>query len=76
MAPRGLGPEKIVNLHDVVERRFSMIIAQVKASLADRAKEVVSRFETSSNDRDKDRIRKAFCRCLWSWSLLIQKRVI
>ena len=34
------------------------------ASLADRAKEVVSRFETSLNDQGKDRMRKVFHRYL------------
>ena len=44
---------------------------QVEASLADQAKDVVAHIETSSNDQDKDRMRKEFYRCLWSWSLPI-----
>ena len=48
----------------------------VEASLANRAKEEVSQFETSSFDQDKDRMRKAFHRCLWSQSLPIWKRVV
>ena len=60
MALRGLDPEMIVNLHDVVERRFSKMFAQFEASLSDRV---------------KDKVRKAFHSCLWSWSLSIWKRV-
>ena len=49
MDPRGLDPKMIVNLHDVVERRFS---------------EIFSQFETSLVDRVKDGVRKKFHRCL------------
>lgn len=61
MAPRGLDPEMIVNLRDVVERRFSKMSTQFEASLVDRI---------------KDKVRKEFCGCLWSWSLWIQKKVV
>ena len=44
--------------------------------MADRTKKVVAQFETSLDDRDKDRMRKAFHIWLCSWSLLIWKRVI
>ena len=71
MAPRGLDPEMIVNLCDVVERKFSKMSMWVEASLVDCAKEVAAWFETSLDDRGKDRIRKALHRCLWSWSLPI-----
>ena len=43
---------------------------RLDASLVDRAKEA-TQFETGSDDRDKDKLRKAFGRCLWSWSLPI-----
>ena len=66
MALRGLDPEMIANLHDVLERRFSKMFSWVEASLDGRAKEVVARFETSLTDQDKDMIRKKFHRCLWS----------
>ena len=56
MASRGLDLQMIVNLHDVVERRFS---------------EMFSQFETSLADQVKDGVRKAFHRCLWSRNLLI-----
>ena len=49
MAPRGLDPEMIANLCDVVERRFSEMFAQFEASLADQV---------------KDGMRKEFRRCL------------
>lgn len=49
-----------MNLRDVMERRFSEMPTRLEASLADRV---------------KDRVRKAFCGCLWRWSLPIQKRV-
>ena len=75
MALRGLKPEMIVNLCDVVERRFFKMSTQFEAGLANRAKEVSTQFEASSIDRVKDRVRKEFHRCLWSWSLPIWKRV-
>ena len=61
MDPRGLDPEMIVNLHDILEKKFSEIFAWLDASLA---------------NQDKDRMRKEFHRCLWSWSILIQKGVV
>ena len=51
MALRGLDPKMIMNLHDVVERKFSEMSAWLNASLA---------------DQDKDGMRKTFRRCLWS----------
>lgn len=66
MAPRVLDPEMIVHLCDVVERRFFEMFSWFEASLVDQDKEVIAWFETSSVDQDKDRMRKAFCRCLWS----------
>ena len=50
MAPRGLDPEMIVNLCDVVERRFSKMSSQFEASLANRAKKEVAQFETNSTN--------------------------
>ena len=47
-----------------------------EASLVDQANEVVAQFETSLAGQDKDRIGKAFHRCLWSWTLPIWKRVV
>ena len=41
MALRGLDPEMIVNLHDVVERRFSQMFSWFETSLADRVKDGV-----------------------------------
>ena len=76
MALRGLDPKMITNLRDVVERKFSEMSSWLDASLADQGKKVVAQFETSLDDWGKYRMRKAFCRCLWSWSLLIQKRVV
>ena len=75
MALRGLDHEMIANLHDIVERKFSEMSTRLEASLVDQAKEEVAWFETSLVDRDKDRMGKTFYRCLWSWSILIQKRV-
>ena len=42
MALRGLDPKMIINLHDVVERKFYEMYAQLDASLVDRRKKVVS----------------------------------
>ena len=50
MAPRGLDPQNIMNLCDILERRFYEMSTEVEASLVDRAKEMVSQFETSSTD--------------------------
>ena len=61
MDPRGLYPEMIVDLCDVVERKFYEMSTRLDASLADRDKEV-DQFETSLA---KDKMRKEFCRCLW-----------
>ena len=66
MAPRGLDPKMIANLCDVMERRFFEMYEQFEASLVDQEKKEVALFETSSSDRDKDKMRKAFRRCLWS----------
>ena len=66
----------IENLCDVLERRFSKMFVHVAASLANRTKKVVAHFETSLADQDKDKMRKAFCRFFWSWSLLIWKRFV
>ena len=48
MALRELDLEKIANLYDVLERRFSELSAQFEASLADQAKKEAALFETSS----------------------------
>ena len=61
----------ITNLHDVVERKFSEMSAQLDASLADRGKKVVAQFEASLTNRVKDEVRKEFHSYLWSWSLSI-----
>ena len=50
MALRGLDPEIITNLCDVLERRFSKMYAQVETSLANQSKEVVAKFENSLDD--------------------------
>ena len=71
MAPRGLDPEMIANIRDVVERNVSNMSTQFEARLVDQTKKVVAQSETSLDDWGKDRIRKAFHRCLWSWSLPI-----
>ena len=71
MALRGLDPKMIMNLHDVVERKFSKMSTQLDASLANRGKKVVAQFEASLDDRVKDEVRKEFCSYLWSWSLPI-----
>ena len=64
MAPRGLDPEMITNLRDVVERRFFEMSARFEASLANRTKKEVAQFETSLANQKKDRMRKAFHRFL------------
>ena len=61
----------IVNIHDVVERKFSEMSTQLDASLANRGKYVVAQFEASLADRVKDEVRKEFRIYLWSWSLPI-----
>ena len=66
----------IMNLHDVVERKFSEMSTQLDASLVDRGKKVVAQFEASLVDRVKDEVRKEFRSYLWSWSLPIRKRVV
>ena len=76
MAPRGLEPEMIAKVCDIVERNFSKMYTQFEARLANQTKKVVTQFETSSVDQGKDRMRKALRRCLWSCSLSIQKRVV
>ena len=67
MAKRGLDPETIAKVHDIVERNFSKMYTRFEARLADQTKKVVAQ----SDDQGKDRIRKAFQRCFWSWSLPI-----
>ena len=66
MAPRGLDPEMIAKVRDIVERNFSKMYTRFEARLANQTKKVVAQSETSLNDRGKDRTRKVFCRCLWS----------
>ena len=76
MALRGLDPKMIANLHDIVEKKFSKMSTRLDASLADRGKKVIAKFEASLADRVKDEVRKEFRSYLWSWSLLIRKRVV
>ena len=71
MDPRGLDPRMIANHHDIVEKNFSEMSTQLDASLADRGKKVIAKFEANLADRVKDEVRKEFCSYLWSWSLLI-----
>ena len=75
MALRGLDPKMIVNLHDIVEKKFSEMSIRLDASLADRGKKVIAKFEASLADQVKDEVRKEFRSYLWSWSLLIWNRV-
>ena len=42
MALRGLDPKMIANLHDIVEKKFFEMSAQLDASLVDRGKKVVA----------------------------------
>ena len=72
MATRGLDPEMIAKVRDIVERNFSKMYTRFEARLADQTKNVVAQ----SDDQSKERIRKAFQRCFWSWSLSIQKKVV
>lgn len=60
MAPRGLDSRIIVNIYVVVERMVYEIFSLFEASLANRV---------------KYKVKKAFHRDLWSWSLLSCKRV-
>ena len=76
MAPRGLDPKMITKFHDILEWNFSKMFDRFEARLADRTKKVVAQFDTSLDDQSKERMRKAFHRCLWSWSLPIRKRVV
>ena len=71
MALRGLDPKMIANLHDIVEKKFSEISTRLNASLVDRGKKVIAKFEASLVDQVKDEVRKEFCSYLWSWSLPI-----
>ena len=50
MALRGLDPKMIMNLRDVVERKFFEMSTWLDASLADRGKKVVAQFEASLAD--------------------------
>ena len=72
MATRGLDPEMIAKVCDIVERNFSKMFDRFEARLADNTMKVVSQ----SDDQGKERIRKAFQRCFLSWSLPIRKRVV
>ena len=76
MAPRGLDPEMIANLHDIVESKFFEMSVQLDGSLASRVKKVVAQFEASLANQVKNEVRKEFYSYLWSWSLPIQKRVV
>jgi len=76
MALRGLDPKMIRNIHDVVERKFSEMSTRLDASLVDQGKKVVAQFEASLAGQVKDEVRKEFHSYLWSWGLLIQKRVV
>lgn len=60
MSLRRLDPRMIANLHDVVEKRLYEMFSRLEASLVDQVKEGMVEFH----------------RCLWSWSLLIWKRVV
>ena len=71
MALRRLDPKMIANLHDIVEKKFSKMSIRLDASLVDRGKKVIAKFEASLADRVKDEVRKEFHSCLWSWSLPI-----
>ena len=62
MATRGLDPEMIAKVRDIVERNFSKMYTRFEARLANQTKKVVAQ----SNDQGKDNIRKAFQRCFWS----------
>ena len=66
MALRGLDPKMITNLHDVVERIFFEMSAQLDASLANQGKKVVAQIEVSLANRVKDELRKVFNSCLLS----------
>ena len=59
MALRGLDPETIAKVRDIVERNFSKMYTQFEARLADQTKKVVAQ----SDDQNKEMIRKAFQRC-------------
>ena len=72
MALRGLDPKTIAKVRDIVERNFSKMFDRFEARLANQTKKVVAQ----SDDQSKERIRKAFQRCFWSWSLPIRKRVV
>ena len=54
MDPRGLDPEMITKLRDVVERRFSEMTARFEASLADR----VAQFKAGLANRVRDEVKK------------------
>ena len=76
MALRGLDPKMIVNLHDILEKTFSEIYNQLDASVADRGKKVIAKFEANLTDHVKDEVRKEFHSYLLSWILPIWKRVV
>ena len=44
MALRGLDPKMIVNLHDIVEKKFSEMSIRLDASLVDRGKKLIAKF--------------------------------
>ena len=62
----GDGSERITNLHDVVERKFSKMSTRLDASLANRGKKAVAQFEACLADQVKDEVRKEFYSFLWS----------
>ena len=53
----------IANLHDIVEKKFSEMSTWLDASLADRGKKVIAKFEASLTDQVKDEVRKEFHSC-------------
>ena len=67
-----MDPKMIAKVCDIVERNFSKMFDRFEATLTDQTKKVVAQ----SDDQGKERIRKAFQRCFWSWSLPIRKRVV
>ena len=58
MAPRGLDPGMIANIHDIVERRINEAIVWVDAIV-----------DVSFSKRVEKQKKEVIC--YWSWSLLI-----
>ena len=50
MVIRRLDPKMIANLHDIVENNFSEMSIRLDASLTDRGKKVIAKFEASLAD--------------------------